>query len=331
MPERQKRVTLKDVADYCGLSRSLVAFIISNSGYRNSTPENRRKVAEAVKALNYRPNTAARELRARKSSTIGVAMPMSGTGIYGNMALELQREIKKRGFTSLFSFWGGDDSEELHAQTLQTFFERNISGVISWDATPCFREEKIPAVVYGYRNEFYDYVVLDEEQMIIRALEHLKRFGHRRIGILSVGERNRFFREHVGRCGLESKPEWIFELTFWSRRPLDAFGKFYRECGGVIPDALICHSDTEAIAALSSAAKLGIRVPDDLSVIALDSSFMTAFLCPALDSFDLDFSEITEQLVKLLLARIDEPAAPLRSVRILPQLVHRESVIDCPR
>ena len=102
MPERQKRVTLKDVADYCGLSRSLVAFIISNSGYRNSTPENRRKVAEAVKALNYRPNTAARELRARKSSTIGVAMPMSGTGIYGNMALELQREIKKRGFTSLF-------------------------------------------------------------------------------------------------------------------------------------------------------------------------------------------------------------------------------------
>ena len=93
MPERQKRVTLKDVADYCGLSRSLVAFIISNSGYRNSTPENRRKVAEAVKALNYRPNTAARELRARKSSTIGVAMPMSGTGIYGNMALELQREI----------------------------------------------------------------------------------------------------------------------------------------------------------------------------------------------------------------------------------------------
>ena len=96
MPERQKRVTLKDVADYCGLSRSLVAFIISNSGYRNSTPENRRKVAEAVKALNYRPNTAARELRARKSSTIGVAMPMSGTGIYGNMALELQREIKKR-------------------------------------------------------------------------------------------------------------------------------------------------------------------------------------------------------------------------------------------
>ena len=331
MPERQKRVTLKDVADYCGLSRSLVAFIISNSGYRNSTPENRRKVAEAVKALNYRPNTAARELRARKSSTIGVAMPMSGTGIYGNMALELQREIKKRGFTSLFSFWGGDDSEELHAQTLQTFFERNISGVISWDASPCFREEKIPAVVYGYRNEFYDYVVLDEEQMIIRALEHLKRFGHRRIGILSVGERNRFFREHVGRCGLESKPEWIFELTFWSRRPLDAFGKFYRECGGVIPDALICHSDTEAIAALSSAAKLGIRVPDDLSVIALDSSFMTAFLCPALDSFDLDFSEITEQLVKLLLARIDEPAAPLRSVRILPQLVQRESVIDCPR
>ena len=96
MPERQKRVTLKDVADYCGLSRSLVAFIISNSGYRNSTPENRRKVAEAVKALNYRTNTAARELRARKSSTIGVAMPMSGTGIYGNMALELQREIKKR-------------------------------------------------------------------------------------------------------------------------------------------------------------------------------------------------------------------------------------------
>ena len=149
MPERQKRVTLKDVADYCGLSRSLVAFIISNSGYRNSTPENRRKVAEAVKALNYRPNTAARELRARKSSTIGVAMPMSGTGFYGNIALELQREIKRRGFTSLFSFWGGDDPEEMHAESLRALFSRNIDGVISWDASPRFREEGIPAVIYG--------------------------------------------------------------------------------------------------------------------------------------------------------------------------------------
>ncbi len=326
--ERKKRATLKDVADYCGLSRSLVAFIISNSGYRNSTPENRRKVFEAVKALNYRPNIAARELRAQKSSTIGVAMPMSGAGIYySNMALELQREIRRHGFSSLFSFWGGDDSEDLHGWTLQTFFERNISGVISWDPSPCFREEKIPAVVYGYRNQLYDYVILNEEQMIVQALEHLKKFGHRRVGILSVGERNQFFRKHVQRCGLESKPEWIFELTFWSRHPLDAFGKFYSGCGGALPDALICHSETEAIAAISSAAKLGIRVPDDLSVIALDGSFMTSLLCPALDSFELNFAEIAKQLVELLLSRIDAPAASLRSVKISPQFIHRESVI----
>lgn len=328
MAGTQKRVTLNDVANYCGLSRSLVAFIISGSGYRNSTPENRRKVAEAVKALNYRSNTAARELRARKSSTIGVAMPMSGTGIYGNMALELQREINKRGLSSLFSFWGGDDSQEKHAQIIRPFFERNLGGVISWDPAPCFHEEKIPAVIYGYRSELYDYIVLDEEQMILKSLEHLKQFGHRKVGILSVGERNRYFREHVGRCGLETRPEWIFELTFWSRRPLDAFGKFYKECGGVLPDALICHSDTEAIAAISSAANFGIRVPEDLSMIVLDSSFMTSLLCPALDSFDLDFAKMAEQLVVFLLNRIDNPDAPLCSAQILPQLVHRKSVIE---
>ena len=325
MPERQKRVTLKDVADYCGLSRSLVAFIISNSGYRNSTPENRRKVAEAVKALNYRPNTAARDLRARKSSTIGVAMPMSGTGFYGNIALELQREIKRRGFTSLFSFWGGDDPEEMHAESLRALFSRNIDGVISWDASPRFREEGIPAVIYG-GGGLYDSVSPDDEQMIAEALRHLAEFGHRTVGILCMKERNRIFAEQVSGNGLATRPEWIFELASWSRRPQDAFGQFYRNCGGTLPDALNCPSDTEAVAAVSSAGKQGVEVPRDLSVVALDSSFIVDYFHPALDAFDINLPEIAAQLVERLLARIDAPEVPVRPIKILPRLIHRESV-----
>lgn len=326
MSERQKRVTLKDVADYCGLSRSLVAFIISNSGYRNSTPENRRKVAEAVKVLNYRPNTAARELRSRKSSTIGVAMPMSGTGFYGNIALELQREIKRHGFTSLFSFWGGDDPEEMHADSIRTLFLRNVDGVISWDPSPFFREAGIPAVVYGQDSGLYDSVSPDGEQMIDAVLRHLAEFGHRTVGILGMRERNRIFRERYAESGLQTRPEWIFELASWSRRPQDAFGQFYRNCGGTLPDALICHSDTEAVAAVSSAGKLGVAVPHDLSVVALDSSFVVDYFHPALDAFDINLPEIAAQLVARLLARIGDPEAPVRSFKVLPRLIHRESV-----
>ncbi len=326
MPERQKRVTLKDVANYCGLSRSLVAFILSNSGYRNSTLENRRKVAEAVKVLNYRPNTAARELRSRKSSIIGVAMPMSGTSFYGNIALELQREIKKRGFTSLFSFWGGDDPEEMHAEAIRALFSRDIAGVISWDASPRFQEERIPAVIYGDGGGLYDSVSPDYEQMIAEALRHLAEFGHRTIGILGMKERNRIFTEQVSKNGLTTRPEWIFELACWSRRPQDAFGQFYRNCGRILPDALICHSDTEAVAVISCAGKLGIEVPRDLSVVALDSSFIVDYFHPALDAFDINLPEIATQLVERLLARIDAPEVPVKSVKILSRLVHRESV-----
>lgn len=61
-------------------------------------------------------------------------------------------------------------------------------------------------MVYGYRNEFYDYVVLDEEQMIIRALEHLKKFGHRRIGILSVGNATGFSGSMWAAAGWNRNP-----------------------------------------------------------------------------------------------------------------------------
>lgn len=93
-----------------------------------------------------------------------------------------------------------------------------------------------------------------------------------------------------------------------------------------MPDALICHSDTEAVAAVSSAGKQGVEVPRDLSVVALDSSFIVDYFHPALDAFDINLPEIAAQLVERLLARIDAPELPVRPIKILPRLIHRESV-----
>ena len=75
---------------------------------------------------------------------------------------------------------------------------------------------------------------------------------------------------------------------------------------------MICHSDTEAVAAVSSAGKLGVAVPHDLSVVALDSSFVVDYFHPALDAFDINLPEIAAQLVARLLARIGDPEAPVR-------------------
>ena len=213
----------------------------------------------------------------------------------------------------------------MHAESLRALFSRNIDGVISWDASPRFREEGIPAVIYG-GGGLYDSVSPDDEQMIAEALRHLAEFGHRTVGILGMKERNRIFAEQVSGNGLATRPEWIFELASWSRRPQDAFGQFYRNCGGTLPDALICHSDTEAVAAVSSAGKQGVEVPRDLSVVALDSSFIVDYFHPALDAFDINLPEIAAQLVERLLARIDAPEVPVRPIKILPRLIHRESV-----
>ena len=77
---------------------------------------------------------------------------------------------------------------------------------------------------------------------------------------------------------------------------------------------------------ISCAGKLGIEVPRDLSVVALDSSFIVDYFHPALDAFDINLPEIATQLVERLLARIDAPEVPVKSVKILSRLVHRESV-----
>ncbi len=328
MAEKAKRVTIKDVAEHCGLSKSLVAYLINGDGYRKSTPENRRKVEAAVKALNYRPNQAARQLSSGKAFTIGIAMPMSGTGFYGDIALELQRKIRKRGYESLFAFWAGDDPEELHEKPIQTLFTRNVDGVISWDATPRFQEMGIPAVVYNTPNEHYDDITPDDEWMIETALRHLTGFGHKSVGILSMKERNRIFARTVGKYQLTTKPEWIFELSSWGHHPLDAFGQFYQNCDGQLPNALLCHSGAEAIAAVSSAIRKGIRIPQNLSVISLDNSFVADFFQPALDAFDLQVEEIAEAMVSALLDRMRHPNKPIEQFKITPKLIHRESVIQ---
>ncbi len=324
---KPKRVTIKDIAEYCGLSKSTVAYIISNSEYRKGSEENRKLVEKAVKALNYRPNHAAKSLSSRRGFTIGVTMPIAGSSFYDEMALHLQKMIKKLGYHSMFSFWGVSDPPAAREEAFKVMFERNVDGVLSWDNSLQFLHENIPTVVYGLDpGNCYDSVEPDFERLASEALEYLVGLGHRKIGFLGFEDDSRYFylKQLAPTFGVDMNPEWC---SFPDRASLSVGNaeRFLRQSGKNLPTALFVQSDSIAIPAIKSIYKAGLQVPEDISIISCDNIKMAEFCRPGLTTFDINLEEIATAMVQQLLERMNHSGSALKTIKIRPKLIIRES------
>ena len=130
----QRRATIRDIARYCGMSKSAVAYIVNNSPHYKGTEKSRMLVMDAAKKLNYRPNYAARCLSSNRSEIICVLMPAAGSRFYDRMMLELQHCVWRAGYSCFFSFWGGTEFPKEDA--IKPLLDRNVDGLICWPGCP---------------------------------------------------------------------------------------------------------------------------------------------------------------------------------------------------
>ena len=165
----------------------------------------------------------------------------------------------------------------------------------------------------------FQWLETDHDRGISLGVEHLVRLGHERIAFLGGPEAYEFvqrrfarWREALRTAGLDAEP-----ATF--------AGADLSLAAGIVlahaPTAVICTSDTLAIA-LVAAARDGLSVPNDLSVIGFDDSLLAALSSPALTSVRIDYTEFGAAASAALLAEIDgleappyTPSPPLLEVR----------------
>ena len=281
-------MTIKDVADYCGVSVSTVSRVLNN--HPDVREEVRVQVMEAVKTLHYVPNAAARDLVKTTNDSIGLVVRGAGNPFYTPIIRAIEKAVEAAGYELvLHQITTEDDELDDVAQLTRS---KRLNGLILLGGRFNYTKEEvklidIPFVCCTFANNFgtidatdFSSVSIGDRAEAYRAVRHLIKQGHRKIAVLTSSTNDRSISE--------LRYNGYLEITRQLSRERQDF------------TALFAISDTLAIAAMKALHDEGRRVPEDCSVIAIDGIDMSLYTIPTLTTLTQPKEELGTRSVSIL-------------------------------
>lgn len=274
--------SIHDVAAYCGVSTATVSRALR--GLPNVSESTRRMVEAAAAELGYIVSPSASGLSTGRHQAIAVVVPAMDrwfdTRVFEGVDSVLRRADYDTFLINLAA--GPNDRERLfHNHLLRKRADAVIT--LGIDFTPEEREElqslSKPAMIVGAPVQGIRCVGLDDEAVGTLAMRHLLDLGHRRIAHVGgqteygmnqdVGlMRNAAWRRTLAEHGVAAREDWLAMGAF--KMPEAKIAALPLLAGPDRPSAVFAGSDEMAFGVLLAAAELGLRVPEDLSVVGID-------------------------------------------------------------
>jgi DNA-binding LacI/PurR family transcriptional regulator len=326
-------VTLKTVAEHLGLTPGTVSAVLNNSVAARSIPERTRKrVLDAARLLNYRPNFLARSLRVQRTFTVGVIAEEIGDAYGGSIVSGIEAYLRENEFFFLTVAHRHDPKLlETYSSMLMA---RGVEGLITID-TSIDAKPVLPTVaVAGHQTvENVTNIILDHRRAAELALMHLKELGHDRIAFLrgqlsSADSASRWesIQEVAEEFGIRIRPELVLQLQGLDSTPELGYPYGKAMLARKIPfTALFAYNDISAIGCIRAFQEAGLRVPDDISVVGFDDIAIASFSIPPLTTVRQPLFKMGRLAAQTLLDRIEERSTFLQDIRVEPELVVRRS------
>ena len=299
--------------------------------------EKRDRVLKAAMELDYRPNAMARSLVRQRTYVIGVVISDFGNPFFAEVAAGIEEAALTADYRALFNSGDRDPVKEI--QALETLLQLRTDGVVV--TGPAIEEEVLrkvaretPMVVAtrDSRSRFFDSVVTDDVGGARLAVEHLISLGHRRITHLTGGEgagaadRRAGYEAVMEENGLRPV---VVAGDFTEQTALVAAGKIFD--GRSLPTAVFAPNDFAAIGLLQALDDRGLRVPDDVSVVGYDDTWLAGLARIGLTTVHQDPRGIGGTAVSLLLERLDGDRTSARHVVLKPELTVRSTTGEAPK
>lgn len=341
--------TLKDVAKLCGLSTATVSYVLNNSD-RQILPSTRERVLKAIAEIGYQPNAYARALKGVRHQVIGVIFPhvtVPFTNVYFGPLLEgiVSATTERRLATMLFTGLSWEECEQGAQRRFNGICDgyllvapKRHSGLGS-DLTSL----RVPYVTVGGVFSDAESVSIDADNRLggRLAAERLLSLGHRRIGIVlnaespdpesesdrqnvatSSVEREEGFLEAIRAAGLDGNPDLVATNSHSETQSRDSIATMLRRGR---PTAVFACNDGAAYRAIEVGRELGLRVPEDLSVIGFDDIPSSATFQPPLTTIRQPIAAIGARAVELLCEQIEGRPTETGRVAMPVELIDRGS------
>jgi LacI family transcriptional regulator len=331
------RISLKDVAGRVGVHPSTASRVLNPATRQMVSEELAARVLAAAEEMGYCPNPFALGLRTRRSFIVGVLTPDLTNPVFPPMFRGIEKVLAEAGFSAMLA-----DSHipGVRERTiLDKMKSRWLDGLILATAhrkDPLVAEclaEKIPFVLINRTtdDESIPCVVNDDRSGIRQAVEHLYGLGHTKIAHITGAQNTstgyaRFegFTESMRELGLEPEIDLIVNCETLSetegRQAISSLlgrGKQFT--------AIACANDLIALGCYDVLRKRGLKCPDDISITGFNDMPFADKFDPPLTSIRIPLLEMGEKAAGLLLKLIEDPEARIKSEKVTPQLIIRQS------
>lgn len=336
---RDRGVTMNDVANYAGVSRTTVSFVLNNRSTANISEETRKRIIEAVQELGYRPNAGARALASQRSDWYGLVTEIVTAPFAVNVIKGAQDQAwLDRRFLLIAPSDQADavgPNQGMEDAAIEKLLEQRVEGLLY--AATFHRGVHVPESAHEVPTVLINCfdadgklpsIVPDERGGGRVAVERLLLAGHRRIGVINLDPnipaavgRLEGARDALAGAGLELDPELVvsgyatadggYEAAC---EILDRYPKDER------PTALFCLNDRMAMGAYDAIKERGLTIPGDIAVIGFDNQeLIAAYLRPKLTTVALPFEKMGALGVQTLAAlTAGQP------------IIADQQLVDCP-
>lgn len=318
-----------------GVHRATVSRALDPARRELLDPATLARVLAAVESLGYRPNALARGLKTNRSGTTGVIVPQLSSPDVSVVIGAYESRMREAGYSTLVMS-SGDNAEGLAAANAQLMASR-VEGVVvvtsksSEFVVTALEPGDTPIVLVGPSNDSLPTVSIDHQLGAERAIQHLIRLGHERIGLICEDRATARGAAHLegyelamanAKIRIDDTLVHTAELSHPASGVEACAALFHR---GGAPTAIFASSDETALGCYAAIADFGLAIPTDVSIVGYGNSAYGRYVSPSLTTMSLPLAASGDEAAARLLAQIGDGEFPEAPVHVAPYLVQRLS------
>ena len=335
---KKTSVTIHDLARELNISASTVSRALNDNPRISQATKD--KIKSLANKLGYQPNTVASNLRTQKTNTIGIVVPLINRHFFSTFITGVEDVAFEAGYNVIIS--QSKDLLDKESRVVHSLFSNRVDGLIismsmqtdQYDHFNLFANKNIPMVFFDrVAPDFKAHkIVIDDFSSGRSATQHLINQGCKRIAHLAGPVSLNTYRDRMNGyldALKENKLPIDDELIIYNRLTrvdgLTAIKQFLKLKNP--PDAIFCGNDTSALSMIVYLRELGIRVPDDISIVGFSNEPFSEVVTPSISTIKQPAYEMGQKAAELIIEEIEQkkPSKKYQTIILPSELIIRES------
>ena len=333
--DHEKEITIYDLAENLNLSIATISRALKDDPVVNA--KTKKKITDLAQKMGYRTNHFAKNLRTRKTNTIGVIIPRLNSHFMSTAISGMEALANKAGYNLIIS--QSAESFEKEVNSARIMFNNRVDGLLvslayetlNLDHFKPFKEKKIPLIFFDRTEEqpAFISILLDNRKAGYDATVHLIQQGCRRIAHITADstrnvyiDRMRGFKEALHEYQIPIYENLIFKGNLsieFGRQTADRILAMQTK-----PDGIFVANDSCAVSCLIQLKKAGIRIPEDIAMVGFNNDPVSIVVEPNLSTIDYPGYEMGELAVMQLISHLNGSQLMQKTKTIL---LHHELLV----